>query len=318
MSNDLEDEKKLIEVPFENVSDDFQMETENYENQDKEKILKNSVMNAFKKYAGKVAIALFILTFLSNVFVILPIFFSASLLVSESLYFFSFMSVVVISAISFIFVFVLQNGFFVLCYNFYNNERGVIGNLFDGFRDLKRSFLASLIYFLIYTLIITFCVFIYTLYLKYFGTIESATQILSEETLPMPDFFVWIVLFFMLVISIFVVFPFSFVWFILYEDKNLKVKDSFKKSKFLLKGQKIAMFKFCCKSAGLPLIVFIISVVIIFISMYLEITSSILQFVSFIYTVSYWFSIIRIMFALSAYYNYLCPKRILLEDGLSN
>lgn len=316
MTNNLDDEKSLIENPIENTEN--QKENENFQPQINETILKNNVMELFKIHAGKVAIALFILTFLSNVFIILPVFFSATLMVAENLYIFSLISVAFISSISFIFVFVLQNGFFIMGYKFYNKERAVLGNLFDGFRDLKRSFSASAIYFFIYALVIIFSVFIYTIYLKYFGTSESITNVITVETLPMPDFFVWIVLLFMVVIAAVAVIPFSFVWFSLYEDKTLKPKEAFRKSKQILKGKKIALVKFCCKCGGIPLIVFFISIAIIFVSMYLKITSSILQFVSFIYTVSYWFSIIRIIFALSAYYNYLCPKRVLLEDGLSD
>lgn len=205
-------------------------------------------------------------------------------------------SVIAVSAINY----VLQYGFFVLGLCLYRKEYAVLGHLFAGFRDFKRAFITGLFYTLIYTTVL----FIISFALSFGVAVSFVSEVMQEfNTLLIILGGVSILVLGILYLR------YGFVWFILYDQPKLGVKDALRESALLTQGKRLTFIVFCIKSAGVFLAIVVCAFVVMrFLPTHTDATQSTSMFsfpniVSTAYTLCLYASLIRISIGFSAWYT---------------
>lgn len=209
---------------------------------------------------------------------------------------------ILINAITYI----LQYGFFVLVLFLYRNQQAVLGHLFTGFRDFKRAFLVGLVF----TLISVIVMFIFAFILS-FGM--ASVLVARREPINYRDnmtFVMSVLLGVVLIVLAVMYLRYGFVWFIMIDQPDLKVREAFKQSAVLTKGKRLNFILFCIKSAGLFLLIGLIAFIVMQvlpssnnsdeISPILYMTSS---FVNMAYLLCVCVCIIRVCIAYAAWYT---------------
>ncbi len=208
-----------------------------------------------------------------------------------------FVSLFVLSSIQF----VLQYGFFILVFLFYNNEYAVIAHLFTGFRDFKRAFIVGLYYtgiFMASSLII--------------GIILSV--VISFNTVAVDFFTIDILYLIVTIISMIILaviyIKLGFVWFFLYENSLLSVKEALRKSIEVTHKNMKNFLVLCIKTAGIYILLFIafsvLKNILIYGSMYFyseEINTLAISILNVLSTVFLYLAILRLCFSLVAMYK---------------
>jgi hypothetical protein len=140
-----------------------------------------------------------------------------------------------------------QYGFFVILYKLYTGKPAIFGDLFGALSDLKRISAAACFFILIET----GCVIVIA------GLFFAATAALPNLT---ADSFRLLSLFAAgyALLLITAVFPFAFVWFELFLHRSMTAFSAFASSARLLKGNKLHLLIFVCKSAGAFLLIAVV------------------------------------------------------------
>lgn len=208
--------------------------------------------------------------------------------------------------------FVLQYGFFVLVFLFYNDQFAVIAHLFAGFRDFKRAFLLGLLFTGIYLSI--------TLSISIVLSILIYTGVLFKEAFRLD-----LIMFALNVISV-VIFAvlylkLGFTWFFLYENTAITIKEGIKKSLAVTKGKTGKFVAFALKTAGLFLILFVIAYIIKTIPLFVEISFISLeiqiiavQVLNVVANVCFFLTLLRFSFALVAMYKIYNNSDTVVEE----
>lgn len=259
--------------------------------------LKQNVDECFKKNSGKATISFLLMLFANSlVLILLSLFLMQGNVLSYLFYPLAILSVVC--------SFILQYGFMVLLLRIYSKEPNVLGHLFIGFHSFKRSSKAALIYTGIYFVCIFVSVLLYILY-KHFFTPEVLPVVaaeVEEELFKMPGVDTWIAVLVMVLLCFIVLFRFVFVWLIMYKNPNCSAFSAFKTSNAMLKGKKKELFVFLIQCGGIPLLIAFICFALVMVSTFIDINASFIRVASFMYTVSYVFSVIRLVFGVVAFY----------------
>lgn len=152
---------------------------------------------------------------------------------------------------------VLLYGLYVIMSRLVEKKHVTIGYLFIGFRrNQKKIFKAGLVFTLIYVLITVFFSIVFFIFRNSFADIVE--KIGFAQLLPL----IVIVVFF---ISVLVTIPFLFSRIIIYNDNELSVLDSFKRSAFLMKGHFFNFIGFLLYAGGFNLLEAIVIQLFLFI-----------------------------------------------------
>ena len=215
--------------------------------------------------------------------------------------------------LSFCCVFLLHYGFFVILGKIYNNEKVILGNIFDGFRDFRRLFPFAFIFSLVFlgaTVLLSFC----------FEITLPALDTQTLSTLPVEELLsyvtiqdVWVkILGIYAVISLIFFICSSFVWCILIENQSeRKILQVFKQSLSLVKGNVFRFLSFLIRCCFFPFLLILLCLSVNFFT----IPDFILQIAHFCYTALYFFVIIRLVFAIWGFYCYKRGTFLLLPDA---
>ncbi len=204
----------------------------------------------------------------------------------------------------------LLYGFSVLVGRFYRNEVAVLGHLFWGFtRDSKRLLVCAALVGLLCILssiISVSPILIYVYTNEAFVEGIMATLEANPEMIPIVavmDALMKLIPFSFIgnaVILFFVLFRYSFAFFILYHEPELPWRDVLRKSRHLLKGRKWKLFCFCLRVAMIPLActagLFLLSLVSSGFS------GTFASLCTMGYSLSLYLSFIFLIFALTAFY----------------
>ena len=144
--------------------------------------------------------------------------------------------------LSLVISYLLQYGCFVLADLLYTGRYAVIGHLFTGFRDFKRGVRTALFFMLTY---------IFALF--------SASALGWAASTFFPGSFRLNMLLAVTIICVFLTLAvlylrWGFVWFFLYDDPSLPVRQALHKSALVTKKKRIAFVLFCVQSGGLYLL----------------------------------------------------------------
>ncbi len=209
----------------------------------------------------------------------------------------SMLTTIAIILVTFSLQYVLQYGFFVLVFLLYSERYAVLGHLFSGFRDFKRSFLLGLIFAAIYVAVLTIVTIILNLLLAY-GVIQLHFELLV------------LILFIVAIVTLAILYMyFAFAWFILYENSRITVRGALKRSFSITKGKKASFVALClqCSSFFLPLV--LVSLVCLQIPLFvpvIDVNSSLYTILApilnFGYIIGAFVTIMRYSIAFSAWY----------------
>jgi hypothetical protein len=138
-------------------------------------------------------------------------------------------------------LFLVQYGFVTLLYKLYTGKKAIIGDLFFGFRDIRRIGKAALLFFFLDCAVFVLCVILIAVIASVFPGMELSRMI-----------FTVFVIYGLLIVA--VLLPFAFVWLELFANPNEKAPQVFKKSARKLAGQKRRLFALCFQSGGIFLV----------------------------------------------------------------
>lgn len=198
-------------------------------------------------------------------------------------------------------------GFTIMLGRFYRNERAVIGHLFFGFRDWKRiliiSALLSVIGLIVAALVAVPSVAIYTKALANNEALLTEATTGSDTTAAiqgLSTIYKYLPLFFLAyaLIVFAIIVRFSFIFPIMYHEKDISTFAVLKKSALLLKRKIFKLIGFCIGCAKYPLI----TTVVTFICSIFITNDSINTFLSLAYQVSLYYCVIYVLLAINAYY----------------
>lgn len=202
--------------------------------------------------------------------------------------------------------YVLLYGFFGLMLLLYRGQKATLGALFAGFRDFKRAFFVGLIFTIIAITVIGFFSVV-----SNFGMLSifavSGMPILYRDHMV---FVLAFVLAIVLIVLVIMYIRYGFVWFILHDQPDLKVRAALKQSALVTKGKRLSFLLFSIRNAGL----FLLGGVLTFIAMQVlppstdaNSISPILYIVSSLVNVIYllcaYASIIRVCLGFAAWYE---------------
>jgi hypothetical protein len=146
------------------------------------------------------------------------------------------MPLAVLSALA---ILVMQYGYMTLLYKLYTGSRAIIGDMFSGFRDIKRIGNAALLFFGVDFASIIISILIAAVF-------SAAVPFISADFSRM--LLVVFALYGATVVTVLI--RFAFVWFSLFANPLLKAKDAFKKSAHLLIGNKRRLLLLCLQAGG--------------------------------------------------------------------
>ena len=266
-----------------------------------EKIKYTMKKNLFKLVISQVIIGILSLYMLS--FALMPILNSlttGNISIPYMAIFFIFLFI--LSSIQF----VLQYGFFVLVFLFYNNEYAVLVHLFTGFRDFKRAFIVGLFYTGVFYTGVFMGIFMI------FGVVFS---LLLSYNIVSADFFSIDILYLIVTIIamitlVFLYCKFGCTWFFLYENSLLTVKEALKKSIEVTQENFKNFLALCVKTAGVYILLFIVFSVVQNVLIYgpmnlysEEVNKIVIAILNVLSTVFLYLSILRLCFSLVAMYK---------------
>ncbi|MDR3284767.1 MAG: hypothetical protein LBS97_06285 [Treponema sp.] len=143
-----------------------------------------------------------------------------------------------------IFLLLVQYGFSVIMYKLYTRRRAIIGDLFSGFRDIRRVGGAAVIFFAIDCGVCLLCV-IFALAFR--GAFPGMVTGLSRLVLTAMLFYGVCILLALL--------PFAFVWLELFSNPQMRSREAFKKSARLMRGHKLHLLELCLRAGGISLLI---------------------------------------------------------------
>lgn len=200
--------------------------------------------------------------------------------------------------------YVLLYGFFILVIRLYREQHSVFGHLLTGFRDFKRACLVGLFF----TSIITGVIFIIALLPSFMitTTLLSGGDVTEYQN---NMFFIAGILLLVLLLSLVTLhLRYGFVWFLLYEQPDLKVRAALKQSTLLTKGNRLNFVLFCIKSAGGFLLAFVLTLTA---STFLP-PSMLVNTVNFLCLYA---TLIRICIAFAAWYTSCSDSKIVIDTA---
>ena len=196
--------------------------------------------------------------------------------------------------LSLVISYLLQYGCFVLADLLYTGRYAVIGHLFTGFRDFRRALPAALFFMLTY---------IFALF--------SASALGWAASTFFPGSFRLNMLLAVTIICVFLTLAvlyvrWGFVWFFLYDDPSLPVRQALHKSALVTKKKRIAFVLFCLQSGGLYLLC--AALVLIFLLAqslfdFSAISSPLDAFLRMLYMLCLYMALIRLRIAFAAVYE---------------
>jgi membrane protein len=196
--------------------------------------------------------------------------------------------------LSLVISYLLQYGCFVLADLLYTGRYAVIGHLFTGFRDFKRGVRTALFFMLTY---------IFALF--------SASALGWAASTFFPGSFRLNMLLAVTIICVFLTLAvlyvrWGFVWFFLYDDPSLPVRQALQKSALVTKKKRIAFVLFCLQSGGLYLLC--AALVLIFLLAqslfdFSAISSPLDAFLRMLYMLCLYMALIRLRIAFAAVYE---------------
>lgn len=204
--------------------------------------------------------------------------------------------------------FILQFGYFMIILRLYRGERAVLGHLFFGFRDWKRlSVLGAGLFAVYFVLLSGIAVFLIVLPSVSAGSASSLWMLANGApngiSVPASGFIVAVVLSAVLLTAMCIVlFRFAFIFPLLIDHPGIPVVKLLKQSAVMLRRKKMRLFLFCLHCGGVPLAACALSLCAVFAGLFLQVSSGVQQSAGFLYTVSYAFSVVRILTALCAWY----------------
>ena len=196
--------------------------------------------------------------------------------------------------LSLVISYLLQYGCLVLADLLYTGRYAVIGHLFTGFRDFKRGVRTALFFMLTY---------IFALF--------SASALGWAASTFFPGSFRLNMLLAVTIICVFLTLAvlyvrWGFVWFFLYDDPFLSVRQALHKSALVTKKKRIAFVLFCVQSGGLYLLcaalVLIFSIAQIFFD-FLTLPLFFDAFIRMLYMLCLYMTLIRLRIAFAAVYE---------------
>ena len=196
--------------------------------------------------------------------------------------------------LSLVISYLLQYGCLVLADLLYTGRYAVIGHLFTGFRDFKRGVRTALFFMLTY---------IFALF--------SASALGWAASTFFPGSFRLNMLLAVTIICVFLTLAvlylrWGFVWFFLYDDPSLPVRQALHKSALVTKKKRIAFVLFCLQSGGLYLLC--AALVLIFLLAqslfdFSTISSPLDAFLRMLYMLCLYMALIRLRIAFAAVYE---------------
>ncbi|MGI5076845.1 hypothetical protein [Treponema maltophilum] len=196
--------------------------------------------------------------------------------------------------LSLVISYLLQYGCFVLADLLYTGRYAVIGHLFTGFRDFKRGVRTALFFMLTY---------IFALF--------SASALGWAASTFFPGSFRLNMLLAVTIVCVFLTLAvlyvrWGFVWFFLYDDPYLPVRQALHKSALVTKKKRIAFVLFCLQSGGLYLLC--AALVLIFLLAqslfdFSAISSPLDAFLRMLYMLCLYMALIRLRIAFAAVYE---------------
>ena len=196
--------------------------------------------------------------------------------------------------LSLVISYLLQYGCFVLADLLYTGRYAVIGHLFTGFRDFKRGVRTALFFMLTY---------IFALF--------SASALGWAASTFFPGSFRLNMLLAVTIVCVFLTLAvlyvrWGFVWFFLYDDPSLPVRQALHKSALVTKKKRIAFVLFCLQSGGLYLLC--AALVLIFLLAqslfdFSAISSPLDAFLRMLYMLCLYMALIRLRIAFAAVYE---------------
>ncbi len=235
-----------------------------------------------------------ILTTLMMAFAMIPI---ASAIMSSTINILSVISLIVTSLVVSALHFVLQYGFFVLVFLLYSGNYAVIGHLFSGFYDFKRSFKIGIIFSAVYMSVLLGASGVFSFLLqheKIFLTFDMLLAILGIISL---------------ILLAILYMHFAFAWFLLYENPRLTVKQGLMQSLSIVKGKKIEFLKFCFSCSSYYIVIFIACLIVLQIPLFIDTidvsSTSYVAFsniLNFVYIICMYVTIMKISLAFASWY----------------
>ncbi|EPF32439.1 hypothetical protein HMPREF9194_00437 [Treponema maltophilum ATCC 51939] len=196
--------------------------------------------------------------------------------------------------LSLVISYLLQYGCFVLTDLLYTGRYAVIGHLFTGFRDFKRGVRTALFFMLTY---------IFALF--------SASALGWAASTFFPGSFRLNMLLAVTIICVFVTLAvlyvrWGFVWFFLYDDPSLPVRQALHKSALVTKKKRIAFVLFCLQSGGLYLLCAALVLIFLLAQSLFDfsvISSPLDAFLRMLYMLCLYMALIRLRIAFAAVYE---------------
>jgi membrane protein len=196
--------------------------------------------------------------------------------------------------LSLVISYLLQYGCFVLADLLYTGRYAVIGHLFTGFRDFKRGVRTALFFMLTY---------IFALF--------SASALGWAASTFFPGSFRLNVLLAATIICVFLTLAvlylrWGFVWFFLYDDPSLPVRQALHKSALVMKKKRIAFVLFCLQSGGLYLLCAALVLIFLLAQSLFDfsvISSPLDAFLRMLYMLCLYMALIRLRIAFAAVYE---------------
>ena len=193
----------------------------------------------------------------------------------------------------------LYYGFSVILGNFYQGKPTRIGDLFIGTKDNKRMAILTLIIF--YGILLSFIAIMFAIGLSFF---DISTEAGFTE---FQDFYINYGLYaLVLVFGIFAIIaiPHAFLFPVMHNNHNLKLREALKQSRQLLKGRVFKFIWFCIKAGKTPLTITVVSFAVGFF-----VTNEVLASVlGLVFTIGFYYLLIYVILSMNAYYYELTSK----------
>ena len=196
--------------------------------------------------------------------------------------------------LSLVISYLLQYGCLVLADLLYTGRYAVIGHLLTGFRDFKRGVRTALFFMLTY---------IFALFSA--SALGWAVSTFFSDSLHLDLLLAVTIICVFLTLAVLYL-RWGFVWFFLYDDPSLPVRQALHKSALVTKKKRIAFVLFCVQSGGLYLLC--AALVLIFLLAqslfdFSAISSPLDAFLRMLYMLCLYMTLIRLRIAFAAVYE---------------
>ena len=193
----------------------------------------------------------------------------------------------------------LYYGFSVILGNFYQGKPTRIGDLFIGTKDNKRMAILTLIIF--YGILLSFIAIMFAIGLSFF---DISTEAGFTE---FQDFYIKYGLYaLVLVFGIFAIIaiPHAFLFPVMHNNHNLKLRETLKQSRQLLKGRVFRFIWFCIKAGKTPLTITVVS----FTTGFFVTNEALASVLGLVFTIGFYYLLIYVILSMNAYYYELTSK----------